>query len=155
MKLNKKLSVILATIITSSAILISSATVAHAKASSIVVATPNGSNYEYSYADLKSSATSSIIGDTAGAGLYNHFLQNKASIKAYFDDVRNAYIPMTAISEEAVACVLAGKTFDFKAYTENSTTPTTTITTTKIDSSVTPTPGDNPDSTDFDVESIQ
>lgn len=156
MKLNKKLSLILASVITSSAILLSSFTVAHAKASAIVVATQDGS-YEYSYADLKTSAVASITGDTTNAALYNHFLANKTSITAYFDDVRNVYVPMSAVSAKATECVLSGTTFDFKGFMESSTTATTAITPTKVQNNngvITPAGVQNPTSTDFDVVSV-
>lgn len=157
MKLNKKLSLILASVITSSAILLSSFTVAHAKASAIIVATQDGSTYEYSYADLKTSAVASITGDTTNAALYNHFLANKTSITAYFDDVRNVYVPMSAVSAKATECVLSGTTFDFKGFMESSTTATTAITPTKVQNNngvITPAGVQNPTSTDFDVVSV-
>lgn len=157
MKLNKKLSLILASVITSSTILLSSFTVAHAKASAIIVATKDGSTYEYSYTDLKTSAVASITGDTANAALYNHFLLNKTSITAYFDDVRNVYVPMSAVSAKATEAVLSGTTFDFKGFMESSTTPTTTITPTKVQNNngvITPAGVQDSTSTDFDVISV-
>jgi len=157
MKLSKKLSVILATIITSSAILLSAATVVHAKASSIVVLAKDNSYYEYNYADLKASAVSQALGDTTNAALYQHFLLNKTSIQSFFDDLRNVYVSSSLVNQEAVNSKLNNTTFNFNSYLENSATPSTTVTTTKVqNNSGTITPAGVTDTTtDFDVISIQ
>lgn len=157
MKLSKKLSVILSTIITSSAILLASTTVAHAKASSIVVLTKDNSYYEYNYADLKASAVSKALGNTANAALYEHFLLNKTSIQAFFDDLRNVYVSSSVVNQQAVTSKLSGTTFNFNSYLEDSTTPSTTVTATKVQNNsgtITPPGVGSTDTTDFDVSSI-
>lgn len=103
-----------------------------AKASAIIVITSDGSKYEYDYNELKQSAISNAMGDTVGGALYNHFMKNKISLEAYFDDTRNVYVPNSAIQSEVLSKVLNNLTFDFASFMENSSTPTETLSTSKF-----------------------
>lgn len=103
-----------------------------AKASSIIITTSDGSKYEYNYDELKQSAMDNYLGDTAGGALYNHFMQNKTGIEAYFDDSRNVYVPNSAIQDEVLSKILKHLNFDFVSFMENSSTPTETLSTSKF-----------------------
>jgi hypothetical protein len=156
MKINKKLSLFLSTIIISLSILFLSSTAVEAKASAIVILTNDGSYYEYNYDALKSSAVASDLGDTVNGALYDHFLQNETSINAYYDDLRNVYVSSSAICEQAVNSALNKTTFDFKAYIENSSTPSTTVITKKVQNNAgTITVDGTADSSDFDVSKFE
>ncbi|MBV7272653.1 hypothetical protein I6U48_06935 [Clostridium sp. PL3] len=158
MKLSKKLGLALATIITSSSILLATTTTAQAKCSSIVILTSSGSYYEYSFADLKTSAAAYVLGDTVNGALYQHFAANRASINAYHDDARNVYVAASTVNTKAATTAAYGGTFDFNSYLENSSTPSTTVTAKQVkNNSGTITIDGAADSTesDFDVISIE
>jgi hypothetical protein len=156
MKINKKLSIVLSTIVICLSVLWMPTTNVQAKASAIVILTNEGSYYEYNYDDLKSSAVASKLGDTVNGALYNHFSQNETSINAYYDDSRNVYVSASVIYEQAVSSALSKTTFDFKTYIENSSTPSTTVTTKKIKNNAgTITVDGNVDTSGFDVSSFE
>lgn len=106
-----------------------------AKVASISIVTADGSNYEYNYDELKQSAVSNALGDTAGAALYQHFLKNKVSIKNFYDDSRNVYVPYSAVVNEAISEKLKGVIFYIDSFVENQSTPTESAVTTKFTSS--------------------
>lgn len=128
LKFNKKLG-ILVTAITVSLL---STSIVSAKASAIVITGKDGKSYEYNYTDLKSSATADALGDTVNGALYENFIQNKASIAAYYDDVRNVYISSSVVNQEAISKVMEGKNFDFAVFLENTNTASTNVTSTKV-----------------------
>lgn len=156
MKINKKLSIVFSTIIIGLSILCIPHSNVQAKASAIVTLTSEGSYYEYNFDDLKSSAVAAYLGDTVNGALYEHFLQNKSSIYAYYDDSRNVYVSSDVISQKAVNDTLNKLSFDFKSYIENSSTPSITATTKKVkNNSGTITVDGVTDSSNFDVSSLE
>jgi hypothetical protein len=156
-KLSKKLALVLATIITSSVVLLSIPATAYAKASALVVLAKDGTYYEYNYADLKASAVSALLGDTVNGALYQSFVQNDSSLEAFYDDTRNVYVPATAVDSQATSAILSNQTFNLDSYLENSSTPSITITTTKLqnNSGVVSPVTTSTTSSGFDVVSIQ
>jgi hypothetical protein len=130
MNFSKKLSILLAT----SIILILPKTLVHAKASAIDVIGTDGEVYEYNYDALKTSAVDyTIDGSTnLGAKLYSDFLTRKSSIRAFYDDTRNAYVDFSTVSSSAVSSVISGQNFDLDTFLDNTSTPTIILTPTQI-----------------------
>jgi hypothetical protein len=156
-KLSKKLALVLATIITSSVVLLSIPATAYAKASALVVLAKDGTYYEYNYADLKASAVAALLGDTVNGALYQSFVQNDSSLEAFYDDTRNVYVPATAVDSQATSAILSNQTFNLDSYLESSSTPSITITTIKLqnNSGVVSPVTTSTTSSGFDVVSIQ
>ncbi|NMM65066.1 hypothetical protein HBE96_21005 [Clostridium sp. P21] len=127
-----------------------------AKASAIVIATSDGSKYEYNYDELKQSAASYYMGDTVEGALYSHFMNNKTSIEAYFDNSRNVYVPNSAIQSEALSKMMNNLNFDFVSFMENPSTPTETLSTLKLkNNSGTVQPVDSTSDENFDLDGIE
>jgi ribosomal protein S8E len=136
MKKNKRLLSVLSKTAVLGLILTAVSSPVLAKPSAIDINAKDGKVYEYQLQNLKDSAVAEILNGTSdsGAKLYNDFVQRKVSTKAYYDDVRKAYIDFDLISKTAIDAALSGgtKTFDFKTFMEDTTNATTTVTANKV-----------------------
>ncbi|MCE5287429.1 MAG: autotransporter outer membrane beta-barrel domain-containing protein [Pelosinus sp.] len=82
-------------------------TTAEAKAATIdtkKIGSEKNIYYDYNLEALKASAQAAAIGgnDDPGAALYRHFLQNKDTVKAFYDDVRKVYVDYAAVMQQAL-----------------------------------------------------
>lgn len=107
-----------------------------AKTTALGVTGKDTKSYEYNFDALKASATSYILGGSSytapGAQLYADFMTRKATISAYYDDVKAAYVDAAVVQAEATKVILAGGKFDLNSYTSAASTATTPLTTTKV-----------------------
>ncbi|AKN31886.1 hypothetical protein Ccar_13860 [Clostridium carboxidivorans P7] len=132
MKESKKIfSVLSQTVITGLIVVAVGTTVVKAKPVAISIDAEDNKTYEYQYQALRDSALAEVLNgkDDPQSKLYIDFVKRKKSIKAYYDDVRKAYISADIISEAAIKAVTGDTPFDFIAYLENSSTPITTLAT--------------------------
>lgn len=101
-----------------------------AKATKIDVKGQDGKFYDYNLAALKASAVAAAINGSAdpGAKLYNYFLENKAAVKGFYDDVRGAYVDYATVAKAAADTAINGQTFILDRYLEDPTTATIALT---------------------------
>jgi hypothetical protein len=123
----KKTKLLIMSIILCSSVLFSSNV--FAKASAIEVNGKDGKIYQYDYSTLKTSAVAYALNgaNNSGAKLYYDFLTRKSSIKAFYDDVRKAFVDFNTVAKEAVNAEISSKSFDLNGFMDDTSTPTITI----------------------------
>lgn len=109
-------------------------TTVFAKISKIAITGNDGKIYDYQYEALvKSAICGARDGDTSdGAKLYQDFLKRKISVKAFYDDTKNAYVDYSVINKAAAYALANNKNFDVNAFIEAASTPTIPLTTAKV-----------------------
>ncbi|EET85314.1 hypothetical protein CcarbDRAFT_4219, partial [Clostridium carboxidivorans P7] len=117
-------------------ILTTASSKAAAKPAAIDINGKDSKVYEYQLEALKDSALAEVLNgkSDSAAKLYNDFIQRRMSTKAYYDDVRNAYVSFDVISKAAIDAALSGgtKKFDFKTFMEDTGNPTITVDANKV-----------------------
>jgi hypothetical protein len=108
-----------------------------AKTTALVVNGKDGKTYEYNFDALKASAVQSALQNQTGAALYSDFMTRNNGMKAYYDDVKTAYVDATAVNSAAVTAKLAGQTFVLDTFTSAASTPTVAVTSDKMTSDAT------------------
>lgn len=136
MSISKKVINKLLPMAVSGSIMFAASTLVQAEASAVDVNASDGKVYEYQYDSLKESAVDEAVNGSTdpGASLYNDFMKRKVSIAAYYDNVNKDYISFDTVAAAAVNAIQSGTSFDFKAFMESTSTPTTTETPNEVTS---------------------
>jgi hypothetical protein len=132
MNISKKPVALLSAAAVAGLIIAAVSTPVSAKTTALAVGSTDTKTYEYNYDALKASAIQSALGNQSGAALYNDFMTRNNGIKAFYDDVKKAYVSSDDVNKAAVAAALANKDFVLDTFTEATTTATTPVTSVKV-----------------------
>lgn len=136
MRKNKKMLTVLSSSAIAALISIMISMPVYAKATAIDITGADGKIYEYQYEALKDSAVSTVVNGSSdiSSKLYGDFAERRVKIKAYYDDTKNAYVDAKVVEEAAIEAILSDriKTFNFKSFLEDKTTPTIELTPSRV-----------------------